>query len=350
MSSTFRIHPAFGVARVGDSDEGFLGPERPGVPANWDFSIAGFNSFKDAQGRIKRQGVCFRVFEFDEKGEPVGEVLVGQGDVDRIEWTVHVANRKSSFFQFSGSKGEDGDFSRNGFRNESIPDSERATLDIDPGPKLVAGSLAGPVKLTNRNPKTNATIEDLGDISTDAVGRLLFFGGHGKTVQLASDIDDYVNNDGWFDDVSDGPVTAIVVFKDGPRLEALGAWVSVGPPDFAPAIANVVSLYETMWDVAVRNSSVPIPDIAPYRSGGALANLTVQRADWNGTANRFHDVQPSYVNDVAHLLNRAFYATFVHAPEDVKAFHNTIAPQMWVELGNPDPANAFMRADVFARV
>ena len=64
MPSTFRIHPAFGVARVGDADgTGFIGPEQPDVPANWNFGTTAFDNFKVA-GRVKRRGVRFRVFEF----------------------------------------------------------------------------------------------------------------------------------------------------------------------------------------------------------------------------------------------------------------------------------------------
>src|SRR5438477_6272318 len=106
MPSTFRIHPAFGIARVGDADgTGFIGPELPGVPANWNFETGAFEKFK-VGGRIKRQGVRFRVFEFASDGSLVGEASPGQGAVAAIEWTVHVANRKASFFQFDGSNGE----------------------------------------------------------------------------------------------------------------------------------------------------------------------------------------------------------------------------------------------------
>ena len=75
MASTYRTHPAFGVARVGDSDQpGFVGPEMPGVPANWNLNTNAFDKFKDVHGRIRRQGVRFRVFEYDGSGEVVGEV------------------------------------------------------------------------------------------------------------------------------------------------------------------------------------------------------------------------------------------------------------------------------------
>src|ERR1051325_4316727 len=51
------IHPAIGIARVGNSpDEWFLGPEVPGphpIPRG---------GFKDSAGRIKRQAARFRLY------------------------------------------------------------------------------------------------------------------------------------------------------------------------------------------------------------------------------------------------------------------------------------------------
>jgi len=354
MSSIFRIHPAFGIARVGDAEgPGFIGPEQPDVPANWNFATGAFDNFK-VGGRVKRQGVRFRVFEFATDGSLIGEALPGQGVISAVEWTVHVANRKASFFQFDGHNGEDGDFSKNGARNETVVGNDaRAQLEIDPGPKSISGVSAGPVILTNPSPATNQTIKDLGDISTDDAGRLIFFGGHGTTLQLpkAPDIQDYVNNDGWFDDVGDGPVSATIVLKDGSRVEAVGSWVSVAPPDFAPAIGNVVSLYETIWDVVVRNPTIPIPDLAIYRPGGVLSRLRQQRDDWDPAANRFRTYKPSFVNDIADVLQRAFSATYVHDPGDVKGpFHNPLAPQVCSDLGDPDTLKDSLRKEIFKRL
>src|SRR5438477_11056231 len=100
MPGRFRIHPAIGVARLGNSTDHFVGPESPGVPANWDDSTGQFRSFRDASGRILRQGARFRVFEYPAApgggGATPREVVVGVEIVD-IEWRVHLANKKASF-------------------------------------------------------------------------------------------------------------------------------------------------------------------------------------------------------------------------------------------------------------
>src|SRR5947209_3296758 len=98
-----RIHPAVGVARVGNSNEFFIGPETPGVPSNWDNQTLKFKPFKDAQGKVLRQAARFRIFQFDDAGNPLKEVTLGDGV--KIEWRVHAANRKASFFTFNGQSG-----------------------------------------------------------------------------------------------------------------------------------------------------------------------------------------------------------------------------------------------------
>jgi hypothetical protein len=88
-----------------------------------------------------------------------------------------------------------------------------------------------------------------------------------------------------------------------------------------------------------------------YRSGGALARLPEQRDDWNPTTNRFKAYTPSYVSDIVDVLYRAFSAMFVHNPPDLNSpFHNPIAPQTWVDLGDPDPNKTFLRQEVFNRL
>jgi hypothetical protein len=69
------IYPGIGVARLGDSPEGwFMGPEAPGeVPGG----EPGFR-FKDDEGRIKRQAARFRIYGLDAEGRAVREIHLGQ--------------------------------------------------------------------------------------------------------------------------------------------------------------------------------------------------------------------------------------------------------------------------------
>ena len=109
----YRIHPAIGIARVGNADRSkpdffFLGPEVPGIPANYDAATKEYGSFK-LDGRVRPQAVRFRIFEIevdDDGTERVaGEVSLGQNGVTAVDWTVHVANKKASFVNFDGHNG-----------------------------------------------------------------------------------------------------------------------------------------------------------------------------------------------------------------------------------------------------
>src|SRR5688572_2370816 len=93
-----KIFPPIGIARLGNSpDEYFIGPESPGlVPHNG-------GSYKDSQGRVKRQGARFRVYGFDEDGRAVAELTTEHPDVKSITWQVSLANKKAHWFQFDGA-------------------------------------------------------------------------------------------------------------------------------------------------------------------------------------------------------------------------------------------------------
>ena len=81
-----RIHPALGVARVGNSPtDFFIGPERP-----WDRTPPP-GGYKDGQCRVKRQAARFRLFADHDDGTTT-ELTAADGP---ISWTVHLANRKA---------------------------------------------------------------------------------------------------------------------------------------------------------------------------------------------------------------------------------------------------------------
>lgn len=331
-----RIFPALGVARIGDArpDAYFVGPETPGLPANFDPSARTFAPFKEA-GRIKRQAARFRIFQGDD------EIVAGRDAatsiVTTIEWSVHVANRKASFGEV-----------RNRMPGVSA-EQRRSLLDLDPGPRRISGRDAGPVALENPHARTADSIAALGELRTDGDGRLLVLGGCGRTAQLdGAQLRHRLDNDGWFDDVSDGSVGAVVTVThpDGTaeRFDAIGAWVVVGPPDFAPPLMPMVSMYDVLWDQAVRElpDALPLPAYGPRSQ--TLEALRRQRLDWRRTGTRFTECRPSFAHDIAPLFERAFQVTFVHRPPG-RPFHATLTPKAWADLG--DPANAKARAGIF---
>ena len=70
MPVEYRIHPAIGVARVGDSlEEFFIGPEAPGVRPTMTKpdgpALAGGQrgTYKDSKSCVKRQGARFRIYQ-----------------------------------------------------------------------------------------------------------------------------------------------------------------------------------------------------------------------------------------------------------------------------------------------
>ncbi|MFT3771023.1 MAG: LodA/GoxA family CTQ-dependent oxidase [Minicystis sp.] len=113
-------------------------------------------------------------------------------------------------------------------------------------------------------------IDTLGEISTDERGRLVVAGGYGRAVGMRkADGTPYplfaaVNNDGWFDDTSDGPVSAVLCFEDGSTVEAQGAWFICTDPGYAPQTLNVVSLWDEVYNTFIRDMLLR-PEV--YRDG-----------------------------------------------------------------------------------
>jgi hypothetical protein len=109
-------------------------------------------------------------------------------------------------------------------------------------------------------------IDSLGSIETDKEGRLIVLGGFGKATGFDNITGKYdpdrileedVNNDGWFDDTADGPVTATLEFTDGTFAAAEGnSWVVTTDPSYAPQIRNVVSLWDDVYNTWIENFSL----------------------------------------------------------------------------------------------
>lgn len=236
------IYPPIGIARIGNAPEAyFFAPEQPGQPA-----LAN-GGYKDAQGRVKRQVARFRIYGLNQKGAVVRELTA---DDATIEWRVHVANHKAAWYQFNNALDLPGLAVPAAFRNSAV--SDRAQLIIDPGVKRICGrDLSGPAyHLTGG--KFFGKEVPLGEIRTDAAGRLLFFGGMGHSASYKGQAAiTFANNDTWHDDVCDGTVRATVTLH-GRVLEAEPAMVAVTPPNFGQGLYGVVTMYDVVYDLFLR--------------------------------------------------------------------------------------------------
>ncbi|MEU9273013.1 LodA/GoxA family CTQ-dependent oxidase [Streptomyces sp. NPDC048251] len=246
------IHPTLGIARVGNSPgEYFVGPETAGV------SVEPADGFKDPEGRVKRQAARFRVYAYDKDHNLLGEVTGAEAE---IRWTVELANAKAAWFKFNGryNPSDQPDSRRNRHIDPSDPQA-RASLVIAPGPRSVGGVNADGMGARFDTGKFLGTPVPLGELRTDEAGRLLVLGGYGRAESVKPDnpVLHYANNDYWFDDTSDGPVTATVAVSGSRTVPVKPAWVVVAPPDFAPDITNLVTLYDVAREAAERAGSLP---------------------------------------------------------------------------------------------
>lgn len=242
-SWTFKIFPSIGIARLGncpdDSPSGFyVGPE---IPLS---VIVPVNGYKDAQGRVRRQAARFRIFGWED-GVFMGEITTA---VANIEWTVELANTKAAFNQFEGVGQPVGPL-----RNASVTD--RSSLMITPGPRTI-----GPGNQAFFDTgQFLGTQVPLGEIQTDSAGRLLVLGGFGNSSSpINAPITTFANNDGWHDDISDGPVNATVTLG-GKTYQASGAWVICPPTRFAPPITHSISLFDTLLQAMVDRYGFQVP-------------------------------------------------------------------------------------------
>jgi hypothetical protein len=358
-----KIYPPIGIARVGDSEnDWFLGPELPDEVKNRPDNF----TFRDEHGRIKRQAARFRVYAFDMDGLPIKEVTALDGD---IKWSVELANKKASWFAFRGAKkalsvynGEVFDPEKNNLpdvRNPAVgqmilnkdgerpfyhPDEDRAHhLEIHGGVKEISG-----VNLSSSADKSFKFIGkfkdvlpiELGELQTDHEGRLIVLGGRGnseaidesgKSIRDLRFIRNYANNTDWHDDISDGPVKVEVVINGIAVPVKDDAWVIVAPPDFAPDVDNLISLYDVMEEVAYYNPQLQKPYTPSIRTPD---NVTFNT-----------DIAPilGRVEDYRWVNERGLRGHGYHKPGDFKS-------QDYQGLDDTNPANnsaALLRKRIF---
>jgi hypothetical protein len=355
VKTTYKIHPAIGIARVGNCPEQFyLAPETTGaLPIACDNQgnpIPGpdgteqtTTQMKDAQGRILRQGARFQVFVYDDK-TPEGRVLKigdtvdgvdGGGKLVDIRWSVYLANKKASWYQFKELEGEHGYAPDHPLRNADVQGDARNALIIDPG--FQTASLRGrrsaefarganpTYAQTFPPPLVPNSIDTLGGLRIDDQGRLIVLGGHGNSGSYLTglgqpSISNFANNDGWFDDVSDGPVTAILEFDNAENQDRElvqvneSSWVIVGNPGYAPNIVNMITLDDTIYDLSVRefayNTDMYGTDFSkPVKVD---ASDPTALAGWRNAAKRWNpNYYPYFYRDIWPILLRPYNAQWV---------------------------------------
>ncbi len=237
------IYPAIGIARVGNSPEYFLASDIPGkvtVPTG---------GYKDDDDFFKKQAPRFRIYAMDAENNVLGEVTA---DIAEIEWRVHIANRKPGWYQFNNALDLGDKAIPSTFRNGGVKGDARDRLVIDPGVRRISGrSQSGPDYKFDTGKFFGKPVY-LGELQTDDKGRLIVLGGNGKSVSKDGlPAITFANNDGWHDDVSDGPVRATVVIN-GEKIEAEPAMVACVPPNFGPGLFSVVTMYDVVYDLYIR--------------------------------------------------------------------------------------------------
>lgn len=306
------IHPAIGIARVGNSpDQYFLAPEIPGTPPH------DADEFRDPQQRIKRQVVRFRLFGLDADGQVLGEITAAEAD---ITWSVHIANTKPAWFRFDEALDipvTEGNVPQTPAmasmqRNRDIRGEARRKLRIDPGPRRIAGRNTNHAGDNQRYAFAGSIFSHsvyLGELRTDDAGRLLCFGGRGASGSWNGSPltpNEFANNDGWYDDVADGPVDATVRIG-ARRLRATGAWLIIAPPDYAPGIQAIVSGHDLVMQAAAQHW----PDCVPRRPSFSrhiyplLARMTAYQWVNRGFCEMFGWGSPLDFNDAALVAKLA---------------------------------------------
>jgi L-Lysine epsilon oxidase N-terminal/L-lysine epsilon oxidase C-terminal domain len=319
-----RIHPAIGVARLGNSpDKCFLGPEVPGIYPD-------ATKYRDKEHCLKRQAARFRLFAYDEHDKVIGEITCDDQRVASIRWTVHLSNTKAAGPRFEGILHQNGRL-----RNERF---SRESLVLDPGEGHIDAVRQQPRNDDDlfrldaelaRGPKVDLYCErfmnqdfpvklKLGTLITDESGRLLVLGGHGQSasptgigINEAGGDFSFANHDGWYDDTSDGYVRATITwrseFKHIPA-NADPSWVIVAPPKYAPSLESVITLYDVLYQVAL-DKLCGQPECEEFRkrvfeSDHLKRLMTPKRI-------------PSFTEDVYPVLRRAYDMRWVFARAEV---------------------------------
>jgi L-lysine epsilon oxidase-like protein/heme oxygenase-like protein len=397
-----QIYPGVGIARLGNSpEEYFIGPEAPGhppKPLNGFKDEAGRVKRQAARFRIyafNEQGEAIK--ELTDKDARI-TWTVHLANKKAHHWMFLGSYWDIQYPMFKAVNPEHPPLRNQELKGEE----DRKALIIDPGSRSISGSnqkgvkfdggtmgplpysvvteenkkclkysrsgyMGGPFPVNQSDPASGAPIVlplatgcpteggrkdglilpiavsekvevPLGELRTDAQGRLLVLGGQGNSASLIPDNDiyflnsdsAYANNDYWYDDTSDGPVTAEVELLDGTKVKVKDkAWVLVAPPKYAPDLEILTTLYDVAMETWDQKS--------PSKNGNKKSPL-------------------SFTNDIYPILSRMVGYQWINA----NAFRghgpgmpgDFLSPTLFPLLKNPanEPGPREARQNVFQRL
>ncbi len=338
-----KISPSIGVARLGNSTQQFcLSPDAiGGLPYEADASgnkLGPVQNFKDDQSQVRRQGQVFKIL--DKNNE---ELTCDTPNIASMEWTVHLANKKAAWYQYSELEGNLLYGTQNSYKNRNVPfrnaskitESERQTLIIDPGPRTVSGPNQSigfdkesvpdgyPAQYPPETVTSGTPITTLGDLKTDDQGRLIVLGGYGNAGGNEP-LTSYGGSDTWHDDTADGAVYCKITYTDGSDPDTLQAWVIIGSPDFAPEIVNISTLSDSMFDVGVRYF-----DLVPDMCQGGVFDTSYNKVN--------------YQRDILPIIQRFAGYQWVANVQSMMAFTANL-----IDFSDPSPENKANRENYFS--
>lgn len=343
----YRIHPALGVARMGNSDTSyFLTAEKPRqpvdprqkrIPGSSPDQTGADGDFRDSTGKLAKQGARFRVFCYHYIKTAKSKSLMMVWECNKseydIEWTVKVANLKSTLQpQFD---------TRNlSTREKNLPNA--VTL------KTALAGDANKLKTFTGKPAGRL---DLGSCFMDTDGRLVVLGSSGKCKALPGSSvaprtgNSNLNWQGWEDDAADGPITATVKPKASSSKPDKGeakrpvdepAWVTITIPDYGADVRASVSLYNLAmnyaWVHAVERKDTKkvgfpkkadlvtyINQVEPILDAYIANRFTTDKARRHYTAAVYTASFPKYIKKNAYYYGwfRKPYVTKDYKPENV---------------------------------
>ena len=271
------IYPGIGIARIGNSkapDGFYIGPEVTHPP----LTLAG--ETRDATGALKRQAARFRLYGYNAAGEVVGELTPDNAE---IVWQAHLVNRKAQWFQFQVAMDiPEAATVAVPLRNPHVSGVARDALAIDPGVRHIQGKNTSGAAYQFDTGRFQGVPVPLGELRTDEHGHLLVLGGlgasaspEGMPIYDPANPSSFNNANGWYDDISDGPVRAAVSIN-GQAIPVDSAWAVVAPPNYAPDVIGWRTLYDLLVDTYVECGWLPFPETVSFTQDvlPALARLT----------------------------------------------------------------------------